>query len=232
METSTVIEENVRFPSATSALEGILAYPEEAAPRSAILLLSPHPHMGGRMDNNVIEHLARRFADAGCATLRFNYAGVAGSTLDLPENDSPYEYWARLEETRNYGAVLPDTLAAQRFLSGAVPPETPMIYVGYSFGSCMAIRLAGEIPPARVAAISPPVSRVDIEGLDRLTMPTCFVIGDKDFVYDATRFDAMYEKAPGEKTCVILAGADHFFRKEEQRVYNAIAPFILENQTP
>ena len=47
-------EEQVQFTSGPNTLEGVLAYPDDGEPEVAVLLLSPHPHMGGRMDNNVI----------------------------------------------------------------------------------------------------------------------------------------------------------------------------------
>lgn len=224
IESARYVEEAVSIPCGTRVLEGILAYPEFAAPAWGILLLSPHPHLGGRMDNNVIEHLARRFAGAGCATLRFNYGGVGRSTLELAADDSPYAYWARLEAARNYEAALPDALAARAYLAGALMPGTPLGYVGYSFGSCIAVLLAGRVAPAQLALISPPVGRVDMAGLDRLDIPVGFVTGDRDFVFDADRFQAVFDAVPGPKVHIALDGCDHFFRKEEERVYQALCP--------
>lgn len=221
------IEEAVTFPSGAETLEGVLAYPEAESPRMAILLLSPHPHMGGRMNNNVIEHLARRFAGAGCATLRFNYRGVGRSTLAMPESATVYEYWARLEDRKDYRAALPDSIAALDYLAGALPPETPVGYIGYSFGCCLATLLAGTHPPARLAAISPPVNRARLEGLGQLAMPVRFVAGDRDFVFDPALLRAPFAGIPGPKSYVELDGCDHFFRKQEERVYQAIRTLFL-----
>ena len=57
-----IVEEWVTFQAGENALEGILAYPDHQAPREAALLLSPHPHLGGRMDNNLITALAHDLA--------------------------------------------------------------------------------------------------------------------------------------------------------------------------
>ncbi len=223
------IEESVTIPCGDRSLEGILAYPERDSPRQGVLLLSPHPHMGGRMDNNVIEHLARRLAEAGSVTLRFNYGGVGGSSLELPEDVTTFDYWGRIEAEQDYRAVLPDVIAARDFLVQALPPRTPVVYLGYSFGSCMATLLTGVSAPHALIAISPPVSRVRFENLDACTMPVCFVTGDQDFVFDPERFRETRDAVPGPITHVHLNGCDHFFRKEEGRVYDVLRAFLKEN---
>jgi alpha/beta superfamily hydrolase len=226
----TFTEEQVQFASGPNMLEGIFAYPDADEPEVAVLLLSPHPHMGGRMDNNVIAFLGQQLAAEGCATLRFNYAGVGGSTLELAENDSPYEYWARLEAGQNYRAVVPDAVAARKFLLAALP-GVPIGYVGYSFGSCLSVLLAGLHPPAWLAALAPPVARAPMVGMGGLAMPCRFIAGDKDFAFNVAEFDPLYAQVPGEKDFVLLPGCDHFFRKREAEVLSAIRP-LLERPAP
>lgn len=223
--TESFTEEQVQFVSGPNTLEGILAYPDGDAPEVAVLLLSPHPHMGGRMDNNVIAFLAQQLAAEGCATLRFNYAGVGGSTLALEEDDSPYEYWARLEAGQNYRAVVPDAIAAREFLLAALP-GVPIGYVGYSFGSCLSVLLSGLHPPAWLAVLAPPVARAPMIGMGSLTMPSRFIAGDKDFAFSQAEFDPLFEQVPGAKEFVMLPGCDHFFRKREADVLFAIRPLL------
>lgn len=221
------IEEKVTFSSGENLLEGILAYPEDRPVREAALLLSPHPHMGGRMDNNVIEYLAQHLAAAGLATLRFNYAGVCGSSLLNMQDDTTFEYWARLEREQNYRAVLPDALAASDFLRSATS-LTRAGCIGYSFGACLAVLLASEAPPAWLAVLAPPVSRAPLDGLDAVTMPSCFVAGDRDFAFSKERFQPLYEQVPGPRRFVELSDCDHFFRKREAELLASIWPIIDE----
>ena len=223
--TESFTEELVQFVSGANTLEGIFAYPDGGEPETAVLLLSPHPHMGGRMDNNVIAFLAQQLAAAGCATLRFNYAGVGGSTLALSEEDSPYEYWERIEAGQNYRAVVPDAFAAREFLLAALP-GVPLGYVGYSFGSCLAVLLAGIHPPAWLAALAPPVARAPMIGMAGLTMPCRFIVGDRDFAFSQADFDPLFEQVQGEKAFILLPGCDHFFRKCEAQVLSAILPLL------
>lgn len=218
-------EEQVQLVSGPNTLEGIFAYPDAGAPEVAVLLLSPHPHMGGRMDNNVIAFLAQQLAAEGCATLRFNYAGVGGSTLALSEDDSPYEYWARIEAGQNYRAIVPDAVAAREFLYAALP-GVPLGYVGYSFGSCLSVLLAGIHPPEWLAALAPPVARAPMIGMAGLTMPCRFIVGDRDFAFSQADFDPLFEQVQGEKAFILLPGCDHFFRKCEGQVFSAILPLL------
>ena len=225
--TTAIVEENFWIPAGGRKLEGVLAYPEFEPPRRGVLLLPPHPHMGGRMDNNVIEHLARRLAEDGCAALRFNYGGVGKSELEIPEGQSPYEYWEAIETSKTYGVVLPDAIAARAYLVGALPSELPVTYVGYSFGCCLAALLAQVHPPESLAAISPPLREAPLVGLEDLDVPTCFVAGDNDFVFDRKRLEASLAAMPGRTEFVELDGCDHFFRRQEERVYQVLRPTVV-----
>ncbi|NNL67031.1 MAG: hypothetical protein HKP30_12360, partial [Myxococcales bacterium] len=83
-----IVREKLRIPCRGDALDAELAYPAEGEPETTVLLLSPHPHLGGRMDNNLVRHLFVRAAEDGCAVLRFDYRGVGESTLRLPDGTS------------------------------------------------------------------------------------------------------------------------------------------------
>ena len=227
-----MLEEAVHFDAEGRTLEGILAYPEMTAPTHAVLLLSPHPHMGGRMDNNVITHLAHAFVAQGAATLRFNYGGVGASERPLPEGRSLFNYWSDLEATKNYAAVLPDARAARDFLAQALSPNLPMAYVGYSFGCCLALFLALETPPSHLALVSPPVREFHLDGLDQVDVPLAVVAGDKDFVFDRGLLEELIGADRCEAVFTELSDCDHFYRKQEGRVMTAIAPIFNSGEAP
>ncbi len=48
-----IIEEHVNSNSDGLKLEGILSYDENTFSPSLVLLCTPHPHLGGDMENNV-----------------------------------------------------------------------------------------------------------------------------------------------------------------------------------
>jgi alpha/beta superfamily hydrolase len=222
-----IVEEEVRFPCGPLDLEGVLAYPEEGEPHAALVLLAPHPHMGGRMDNNVVRHLARRSAGAGCVTLRFNYRGVGASTIELAPGTSLHDHFAGLERERRYEELLPDCVAAWRTLHEASPRVPRRAIVGYSLGAILAGRLAAEVDATHLVAISPPVARVSLAWLRGCTLPKLFVGGDSDFAFDLTRFAEEYALLSEPKRFVRLPGSDHFYRKEEERVYELLAEFLF-----
>ncbi|MBI2424119.1 MAG: hypothetical protein HYV27_14910 [Candidatus Hydrogenedentes bacterium] len=226
MTPAAILQERIEIPCLGDTMEGELAYPEDLPVCAALLLLNPHPQLGGNLDNNVIRHLARRFAESGALTLRFNYRGIGNSTLTLPEGTIRFEYFATMEKERRYEQLKPDGLAAWNALRNAAPPGVPRILLGYSFGAILAGMIAPETGPARLAAISPPVLRVGLDMFRNVTAPKFFLAGGKDFVFEETPFRAYYDAMPAPKDYILFPDSDHFFRKEEERLFDAIAAWL------
>lgn len=222
-----VVRERLRIPCQGDTLDAELAYPAAGEPDTAVLWLSPHPHLGGRMDNNVVRHLAARAAEDGAAVLRFDYRGVGESTLALPEGTSRYAHWEAMESSRRYEQLLPDARAAFGALLAAVGPTPRRVAAGYSLGAILAGMVAVEAGATHVLAISPPVAKVSLEALRGCTLPKLFVGGDDDFAFDARRCQEELSALPEPRAFLALAGADHFFRQEEERLYRSVAPFLL-----
>jgi len=221
-----VVRERIHIPCESESLDAELSYPAEGQPDTTVLLLSPHPHLGGRMDNNVVRHLARRAAAAGCAVLRFDYRGVGKSTLQLPEGTSRFAHWEAMEDERSYERLLPDVRSAWLALREAAGPTPRRVLAGYSLGAILAGMVAGETDATHVLAVSPPVAKVGLEGFLGCTRPKLFVGGDDDFAFDQARFQAEFDRLPEPRRFVSLPGTDHFFRQEEDRLYEAVAGFL------
>jgi alpha/beta superfamily hydrolase len=228
MSAVEIVRERIRIPCEGERLAAELAYPAEGRPGSSILLLSPHPHLGGRMDNNVVRHLAKRAAEAGCAVLRFDYRGVGESTLSLPAGTSLYSHWETMETEQRYEQLLPDARAAWITLREAVGETPRRVLAGYSLGAILAGLLARECDATHVLGVSPPVAKVSLDAFRSCTRPKLFVGGDDDFAFEEARFRAEFERLPEPRRFVALAGADHFFRQEEDRLYEAVAGFLEE----
>ncbi len=257
MKEHEILEERIGFDAEGLRLEGVLAFPDTGAPDTAFLVLAPHPHMGGTMDNNVVRHLARRGAAAGALTLRFNYRGTGASEIQLPPGKSVFDHFSEMEAQQRYEELLPDAIGAFRALRGGLaqaslrdvpvpdlPPQaggtgtseysrracprlTRTVVVGYSLGAVIAGMLATEVSPTAVIAISPPVLRVPLTAYRKCAAPKCFVAGDDDFAFAWEVFLREYEQLPQPKTYRRLEGCDHFFRREEDRVFQAIADCIF-----
>ena len=58
-------------------------------------------------------------------------------------------------------------------------------------------------------------------------VPKLFLAGDRDFAFDAARFARELEAMPEPRRFVWLPGADHFFRKQEERVWSALCEWLF-----
>ncbi len=225
-----LVEEKVRIPSGELVLEGVLAYPQEDSPRQAVLLLAPHPHMGGNLDNNVVRHLAWCAAEDGAVTLRFNYRGVGESGIALPEGLSRYDFFAKMEAERSYGPLLEDALAAHRWLAknANLMPMGPV--VGYSLGAVLAGLMARESPVSSIIGIGPPNRRLAMDCFERCPAQKIFVGGDHDFAFDMGLFELEMRQFPGSNTFLFFPNADHFFRGQEDALYALVRPALWPEQ--
>lgn len=221
-----VMEEITTIDSPSGALEGVLAYPCESMPETTTLLLSPHPHLGGNMDNNVVRYLAQNFAARGHATLRFNYHGVGNSTMCGSHRVSLREYWARIEKNREYARLLPDIEAAWQALRHAAPQASRELLIGYSLGAVLAGLASQYSPDATVVAIAPPVGRVQMSGFENFRAEKIFVTAGQDFAFDSGAFDQLYASLPEPKRQLSFPTRDHFFRKAEQELFEALTPLL------
>ncbi len=220
------VEERTVFDAGELRLEGVLAYPETSVPRAAFVVLAPHPHMGGTMDNNVVRHLARRGAAAGALSLRFNYRGVGASEIRLRPGESVFDHFAEMEARQRYEELLPDAAGAFHAL-GRWLPGARRVIIGYSLGAVIAGMLAAAADPACVIGVSPPVRRVPLAAFRACAAPKCFFFGEDDFAFALESFLDEYAALQPPKTYRKLDGCDHFFRREEERLFQAVADCLF-----
>lgn len=226
MDLQEPVEEIVTIPCGTFSLEGILAYPAAGNPARAVLLFNPHPHLGGNMKNNVIRHLARRAAQEGALSLRFDYRGVGNSGIPAEVTTNVHSYYAGIEEDGAYERMLPDCSAAADWFAGAAR-NRPVIYAGYSLGALLAGMLAKTRAPSGLAAIAPPNRRVPMQTFEACLCRKVFIAGDSDFVFDPEQFREEFSCFPEPKTCHLLAGCGHFFRQQEEQVFQCLRSSLL-----
>jgi hypothetical protein len=177
-------------------LEARQSRPADAA--GGVVVLHPHPLYGGDMDNPVVMRAVEVCAEAGLATLRFNFRGVGGST--------GAHGGGQAEEA--------DCEAALDVLAGVLPLSGPLAVAGYSFGAwvggAVAARRGGL---AGLALIAPPLA---LRGDGWLTPLTRFggrllvVGGTADEFCPRTALEGLATRLPSASVTVV-EGANHFF---------------------
>jgi alpha/beta superfamily hydrolase len=225
-----VVEEGVQFASGDLQLEGILAYREAVTDADGVLIIPPHPHFAGNMENNVVQALSRVLTDAGSVVMRFNYRGVGNSAINLPPDVGLFDYWETVERRAELDPIVQDTTCAAEFLLQALGSDQRTCHiVGYSFGAVIGAIVAGQLErvDALAAICTPWKRRYDFSFLHTLTVPTLFINGKDDFVFDAEVFAAEFEAMPGPKAHEVL-GDDHFYRGEEDAVASRVAQWLAE----
>ena len=176
-------------------LDARLAVPEGAS--AGVALCHPHPLHGGDMDNPVVIRAAEVCAEAGLATLRFNFRGVGASTGTHDEGRGEAD----------------DVRAALAHLAGVLAPGAPVGAAGYSFGSIVAARVAVSHPLAGLALIAPPVAMrplANVDTLARLEGPLLVVVGTEDEYCPLDAIDGLRHDLP-RATVRTVEGANHFF---------------------
>lgn len=223
-------EEKITIPfSSTEQIEGIISYPERIRDNRAVLLCSPHPHFAGNMDNNVITSLYRFFSEKGLPVLRYNYRGAGGSTLNLHDDMSIFDYWNDVEENKKYDKTIIDTVACLNFLQD-FNPGSRISVVGYSFGAIMAMLVGCSQPGVdSIAGIAPPLTEYDFSPVGRSEKRTYLAGSSGDFVYDRDQFISLCEGMSNLNGYDFFEDCDHFFRGKEGELNEAVWNFMEDD---
>lgn len=193
-------------------LEALLEEPEDGQPSQAALVCHPHPKGGGTMHNKVVYRLARGLRRTGSVVLRFNYRGV---------NLSEGEYDGGRGETE-------DARVALRELHTRYP-HLPLIVAGFSFGSRIALRLAGqEDHLRRVIAVGFPTTIPDHGYVHCVHIPKYFIQSTNDEFSPPEEFQQFYGTVPEPKHLDWISASDHFF-KDALDPFEAVVERIAAN---
>jgi len=201
---------NLFIPVAHGRLEAILKEPRGGAPSGVALVLHPHPLGGGTMHNKVVYRIARVFADAGFAVLRFNFRGTGRSEGEHDNGRGEQE----------------DLRSAIKFIEENYP-DAELWLAGFSFGSQVMLRAAACDDRVRAfVAAGVPVSRYDFSDIPRCNKPKLFVQGSLDEVGSAQDLANLFESLDEPKELKIIEGADHFFDGHLPELAAAVSAFI------
>ena len=212
--------ERTLIAGAAGSIECAIATPNE--PRGVAVIAHPHPLYGGTMDNKVITTLAKVYAEARFATLRFNFRGVGatGGTHD---------------EGRGETDDMLRVIAHARSLQAGLP----LHLAGFSFGGAIATRASATAEFAQLLLVAPGFRRITAAGMGDAPHPddatlgeigrhtsenTVVVHGDLDETVPLS--DSLSWAAAREVPVVVVPGGEHFFHRKLHILREIVARWI------
>lgn len=218
----TLIYEKIVIPASRGTLAAELCYTTEN-PSMLCLLLNPHPHMGGSMKNNLIEHLSEHLVECKVATLKFDYAGIGeseGKTVDLMK--SMAEFWNTGSSVEDRG-MIEDAQTVVDWADRSL--GLPIVLIGYSFGTFVASEMIKEHQRACVM-INPTLTQHGITVPDEIAARTLVLYASDDFATPESTTSQWLEGLSKSVNSVRFEGGDHFYRKREHEVASHVKSFI------
>jgi alpha/beta superfamily hydrolase len=163
------------------------------------------------MRSIVISALFAALPDFGAAVLRFNFRGVEGSSGTYDEGRGERD----------------DARAAIEWLATAVPANTPLVLVGWSFGADVALSVLDAAVTAWVA-IAPPLHFVaDLAALGADPRRKLLVLAAHDEIRAPA--DVAKEAAAWSATDIeIVPGASHFFVGRTELLTKVVSAFVTQ----
>ena len=212
--------ERALIEGAAGNIECAIATP--ASVRGVAVIAHPHPLYGGTMDNKVITTLAKVYAEAGLATLRFNFRGVGRTEGAHDEGRGETDDMLRvIAHARSQHAGLPLHLA------------------GFSFGGAIATRASATAEFDQLLLVAPGFRRITAAGMGDAPDPqdptlgaigrhtwenTVVVHGDLDETVPLA--DSLAWAAAREVPVVVVPGGEHFFHRKLHILREIVARWI------
>jgi alpha/beta superfamily hydrolase len=202
---------------AAGSIECAIATPTE--PRGVAVIAHPHPLYGGTMDNKVITTLAKVYAEARFATLRFNFRGVGATAGTHDEGRGETDDMLRVVEHAR-----------------ALHPDLALHLAGFSFGGAIATRASAT---AQLLLVAPGFRRITAAGMGDAPDPrdptlgesgrhhaqnTVVLHGDLDETVPLS--DSLAWAAMREVPVVVVPGGEHFFHRKLHILREIVARWI------
>lgn len=188
---------------------------EAGSESTAVVLLHPHPKLGGDMRNNVVITVARALAASGYTALTLNTRGVGKST-------------GRASWKGN--AERADVAAAVEFARTELPGVTRVVVCGYSFGAAVGCSVHEGVDA--FVAISYPYGSVARCALGSLyskadaDVPKLFLVGGRDQFASASKLQSFVNKLQDPTEFACFDDVDHFWVGHEHLLAAPILHFL------
>ena len=205
---------SVIFPGPEGRLEGRFSPPRR--PRAPVaMILHPHPHSGGTMNDRITQHLYKTFVDRGFATLRFNFRGVGRSQGSFD----------------NGVGELSDAASALDWVQSIHPESQTTWVAGVSFGALIGMQLLMRRPEIRgFISVSAPASMYDFTFLAPCPASGIFIHGAQDTVVPPPSVGKLVEKLRTQRHITIhheeIPRANHFFENEMDDLTGSVNNYL------
>jgi alpha/beta superfamily hydrolase len=179
------------------------------------MILHPHPHGGGTMNDRMVQRLYKTFVDRGFATLRFNFRGVGRSQGSFD----------------NGVGELSDAASALDWVQSIHPEAQTTWVAGVSFGALIGMQLLMRRPEVRgFISVSAPASMYDFSFLAPCPASGIFVHGGGDTVVQPSSVGKLVEKLRTQKHITIhhdeIPRANHFFENELEEMMQSVDKYL------
>lgn len=191
----------------------LLSY-EVAAPQALGIICHPHPIPGGTLNNKVVTTLHKALAERDFNTIRFNFRSVGESEGNFDEGVGEIE----------------DLLAVLAWATDLYP-QLSLYLAGFSFGSYIAYRVAGESiyrPQVRqLISIAPPVQYPEFHTAPVPNCPWLVVQGDQDDIVDPQAVYTWLGSLKKQIDIVRFPDSGHFFHGKLNELKEAIQEHLI-----
>jgi alpha/beta superfamily hydrolase len=182
------------------------------------LLLHPHPHQGGTMNNKIVLAMYRAFTKRGFSTLRFNFRGVGRSQGSFSRGEGE----------------LSDAASALDWLQTYNQNAAACWIGGFSFGAWIGMQLLMRRPEIdSFLSIAPPASNCDFSFLAPCPSSGLIAHGDKDEIVPLDSVQKLVNKLSHQRDIKIdyrvIPGANHFFADRMPELEAVIANHLDTN---
>lgn len=204
-------------------LVGELALPADREPTATLVTLHPLPTHGGFMDSHIIRKAAARLpALASLAVLRFNTRGTTS-----PRGTSDGAFGEGVDERA-------DVAAAMAFVAERQLPDP--WFVGWSFGTELALKYGREHPVRGAILLSPPLHRTSEEELAAWAgdaRALIAIIPEHDDYLQPSEAEERFGLVPDARLIAVEEGK-HLWVGEKQttRVLNEIVQIVAPDRVP
>jgi uncharacterized protein len=203
-------QERLAVAGPAGALEAIVEDPGTGGSSYAVVC-HPHPLFGGTMDNKVVTTVARALREAGIPTLRFNFRGVGASAGEF-----------------NHGVgETADAQAVAAWGGGRWPGRT-LVIAGFSFGACVALRVAEQGSARLLIAVAPAIQRLEAAPMPVPRCPWLIIQGDADEIVDSAEVTEWVSQIEPKPRLAVLPGAGHFFHGRLHELRDAVMTTVRD----